>query len=400
MLAEHGVQPGQLQPERVVQASPLGVLFPSIPALVAREVDGFVLVESSGARATVRGPICDDIAASLAAGTATERLRRLATAHQSLTKLIGWLAKPSVPLTQLDAVRLDGFDTIFIELLGRCNERCVHCYADSAPTVTDALPKEVVFAVIDQAAALGFRRIQFTGGDPLLCDFLVEAVARASERSLAQIEIFTNGLALTDELADRLAPYAPAFAFSVYSTDPEVHDRTTRTPGSHRRTLAAIDRVIARGLSCRAAAVVLDEHGDVQALVDMLEARGVGSVSWSRAFAVGRGSEVHTQSREIAVTEQSQVVEGGGHTSSGARSGRGKLCITYTGDVVPCIFQRKSTFGNVASGRPLVEIIANGNRAPEKRGLPLADDLQQRLQCSSCRLTDLALGWLSTAGKR
>ncbi len=402
MRTEYGLQSGHLQPERLRQVREvpeLGLLFPSVPALIAREANSFVLVESTGTRAVVRGAICDEIAASLEARSATERLAHFASAHQSLAKLIAWLARPAIPLTRLDAVRLDGFDTIFVELLGRCNERCVHCYADAAPTVTEALTKEVVFSIVDQAAELQFRRIQFTGGDPLLCEFLVEAVARASERGLQQIEIFTNGLALTEELADQLAPYSPSFAFSVYSTDPEAHDRATRTPGSHRRTLAAIDRVIARGMPCRAAAVVLDERSDVQALIDMLKGRGVGFVSWSRAFAVGRGSDVHEHSREIAVSERTDIGEGGGHTSAAGRSRSGKLCVTYTGDVVPCIFQRKSTLGNVATGRSLGEIVANGST--EKRGLPLATDLQQRLQCSSCRLTDLALHWLgSNAGTR
>jgi hypothetical protein len=217
-----------------------GVLFPSVAAMVARDEEGFVLISGSGARSHVRGRICADIEDSLALGAATPGLARLALAHPALGELAAWLATPAVPLTRYNAVRLDGFDTLFLELLGRCNERCVHCYADSAPSVTGALDRDLVLAVIDEAAAAGFRRVQFTGGDPLLCEFLPEAVAHAAARGVAHIEIFTNGLALTPELLDQLAPHRPTFAFSFYSTDPQAHDRVTRTPGSHRRTLAAI----------------------------------------------------------------------------------------------------------------------------------------------------------------
>jgi AdoMet-dependent heme synthase len=380
----------------------VGLLFPQVPALVAREADGFVLVESSGMRAQVRGGICKDIQASLEARCATPELARLGVAHHALQRLTAWLATPAVPLTHGAAVELDGFDTLFVELLGQCNERCVHCYAESSPTVMDALEPEVVFSIVEQAAAAGFRRVQFTGGDPLLCDFLPEAVARAHAAGIPHIEIYTNGLALSDELADKLAPYRPAFAFSVYSVDPDVHDRTTRTPGSHRRTLAAIDRVVARGLECRAAAVVLEPGQDIDALVETLTARGVGFVSWSRAFAVGRGTDVADASQSIAVEEtgQRKPAETGGHRApTSGRSASGKLCITYSGDVVPCIFQRKSVLGNVRDGRTLAEIVTTGARASARRGLPTVADTQQRLQCASCRLTDVALAWLGTRGR-
>lgn len=371
-----------------------GRVFPRYAALAARETDGYLLVSRSGRRSKVSGPIVRAIDESLEAGAATAELSRLAQAHPALADLVAWLGSPAVPLTRRDVVRLDGFDTLFLELLGRCNEKCVHCYADSSPTVGDALEKELVLSVIEQAAEAGFRRIQFTGGDPLLCDFLPEAVARATEVGIKHREIYTNGLALHDSLVAELAPSRPSFAFSFYSIDPEVHDRITRTPGSQKRTLAAIDRVVAKGLNCRAAVVVMEENSErVEELVEFLRARGVGSVSWSRTFAVGRGTDVATAGTGSAAEEiKVATAEAGGHTApSGERAGMGKLCVTYTGDLVPCIFQRSSVLGNVRRGTLLELLEANGAR----RGLPMAsDDSRTRLQCASCRLTDMALDYL------
>jgi MoaA/NifB/PqqE/SkfB family radical SAM enzyme len=267
--------------------------------------------------------------------------------------------------------------------------------------VTGALDRDQVLAVIDQAAAEGFRRIQFTGGDPLLCEFLPEAVAHAAARGVPQIEIFTNGLALTPQLLDQLAPHRPAFAFSFYSTDPETHDRVTRTPGSHRRTLAAIDRAVARGLSTRAAVVVLEPSTDVDAVAALLRAHGVGMVSWTRTYAVGRGTELAGAGAARPRAEASgspQAAEGGGHTAPEGRAGRGKLCVTYTGDVVPCIFQRDTVLGNVRSGGTLSGLVAGAQaRAEARHGRPMITDAARRLQCASCRLTDTALGFLGDA---
>jgi len=390
-------------------APPTGRLFPAVPALVAREADGYVLVAGWGMQSRVSGPICREIEASLEAGAATAGLGRLVDAHPVLGELARWLETPAVPLSREGAVRLDGFDTLFIELVGQCNERCLHCYADSAPTVTDALEREVVLSVIDEAAALGFRRVQFTGGDPLLCDFLPEAVARAAERGIAHREIYTNGLALGERLLDELAASRPSFAFSFYSLDPEVHDRITRTPGSHRRTLAAIDRAVARGLAVRAAIVVMEENADgVDELIEFLHARGVGYVSWSRTFAVGRGVDrAGAGGAAAGASPAPRTAESGGHRAPAeadrAALPHGKLCVSYTGDVVPCIFQRSAVLGNVRSGRSLAEIVAGvaggaGRPGAAARHLPVASEARQRLQCASCRLTDLALGWLGAAG--
>ena len=380
-----------------------GRIFPRYNALAAREADGYLLVSRSGRRSQVSGPITRHIDESLAAGAPTPELLRLAAAHPALGDLVAWLGTPAFPLTRGDAVRLDGFDTLFLELLGRCNERCVHCYADSAPTVGDALERDLVLSVIEQAAEAGFRRIQFTGGDPLLCDFLPEAVARAAEVGIKHREIYTNGLALSESLIDRLAPSTPTFAFSFYSIDPEVHDSITRTPGSQRRTLAAIDRVVARGLRCRAAVVVMEENAErVDELVEFLRGRGVGFVSWSKTFAVGRGTEVATAGSSGGGAGQVVVksAETGGHSAPGERAGMGKLCVTYTGDLVPCIFQRQSVLGNVRNGRLSALLAGNSNGA--RRGLPMAqpEEARRRLQCASCRLTDMALGWLGTGAAR
>lgn len=384
------------------EAPPPGRIFPRYSALAARDGEGYVLISRSGRRSQVTGPITRHIDESLAAGAATPELSRLAVAHPALAELVRWLGSPAFPLTREGAVRQDGFDTLFLELLGRCNERCVHCYADSAPTVGEALERDLVLSIIEQAAEAGFRRIQFTGGDPLLCDFLPDAVARATEVGIQHREIYTNGLALSEALIDKLAPSRPSFAFSFYSIDPEVHDRITRTPGSQRRTLAAIDRVVARGLRCRAAVVVMEDNNDrVEELVAFLRERGVGSVSWSKTFAVGRGTDVATagtSAGEVAVT----TAEAGGHSAPGQRAGSGKLCVTYTGDLVPCIFQRQSVLGNVRSGLRLTEILAGAGANGGRRGLPMAqvEDAQRRLQCASCRLTDMALDWLATGAPR
>lgn len=365
------VQSPRLQPDQLS-----AFLVPAAQAVVRVHADRADITTQTWS-ASFEGVLAADVA-RVATGTVTPRLEALAKVNEAAAAIASWHAHPWLPLTALDAVRLDGFDTLFVEVVGICNERCQHCYAESGPTVESSLDRATIESIIDDASTLGFRRIQFTGGDPLLCSFLPDMVARAT--SFHQREIYTNGLALTEELLAKLAPSNPSFAFSYYSHDPAIHDAITRTPGSHRRTRAAISRVVARGLPVRAAMVVFNDNVDgVDATVADLKNLGVGFVSTGASMTAGRGNAFAWKPNAAANTAQNA-----GHRSADARS-EGKLCITYEGQVVPCIFNRSRVLGTVSSTHRLRDVIAALAAAPG----PVAEE--GKLSCGSCRLTDFAL---------
>jgi MoaA/NifB/PqqE/SkfB family radical SAM enzyme len=364
------VQPAKLQPGQLSS-----YLVPAAEAVV-RVNETHADVSTSTWSASFDGVLAADVA-QVASGVVSPRLQALAKVNEAAAALASWQGHRWLPLTALDALRLDGFDTLFVEVVGICNERCQHCYAESGPTVESSLDRATCESIIDDAAALGFRRIQFTGGDPLLCSFLPDLVARAKDFEVR--EIYTNGLALTDELLDKLAPHKPSFAFSYYSHDPAIHDAITRTPGSHRRTRAAISRVVARGLPVRAAMVVFNDNVDgVDATVEDLKNLGVGFVSTGASKTAGRGS---------AFAWQPRASGNAGHRGVDAKS-EGKLCVTYEGNVVPCIFNRSRVLGSVSATHRLRDVIAELAATPG----PAAD--ADKLSCSSCRLTDHALAQL------
>ncbi len=367
---------------RRVNMSGEGWLFPGVPALVRTAGNGALRVIDvrSGWEAELGGSLADDARALLDTGRASDRLVGIASAHPALGALLGWMEQPHYPMTAAASLRQDGFGILFVELLGRCNERCLHCYAEAAPEVEAALDQGTCEAIVDDAAALEVARIQFTGGDPLLCGFLPDLVARAAERNIPTIEIYTNGLLLSDALLDRLAPARPRFAFSFYSHDPATHDAITRTPGSQRRTARAIERAVARGLRVRTAMVVMPENADhVTETVDFLRGLGVDQIAASGSYAVGRG--------DLFSGSIDPAARGNSHGGSGAPA-HGKLAVTYNGDVVPCIFSRDLVLGNVARRR-LRDIAAD----PQvRRKLGLTDrPARDRLQCAGCRMTAEAL---------
>lgn len=366
-------------PPQRVRAPSLSYFVPDAGAIV-RVVEGRADVGTSQWSLSFDGELATDVAA-LAGGKLSPRLAALAAVNANARAVVDLQSHRWVPLTALDALRLTGFDTLFIELLGTCNERCLHCYAESGPKVRDRLSRTTIEQIIDDGLEAGFQRIQFTGGDPLLCEFLPDLVRRAAGYRVR--EIYTNGMLLDDALLDQLAPSTPSFAFSYYSSDPNVHDAITRTPGSHRRTRAAIARTVARGLGARVAVVVMNENvATIDETVEDLRSIGVESISLAGRKSVGRGSLFGWQPK--AVPEGVSA----GHRADGSESD-GKLAVTYTGQVVPCIFNRSRVLGHVDDQVRLRDVLANLALTP---GEP-ADD--SALSCGSCRITDFALSGLA-----
>jgi hypothetical protein len=81
---------------------------------------------------------------------------------------------------------------LWLEITGKCQLRCVHCYAESGPQGTHGTMKTDNWRrVIDEAATLGTRMVQFIGGEPTLHPALSELVGHVLSRGMT-VEVFSN----------------------------------------------------------------------------------------------------------------------------------------------------------------------------------------------------------------
>ena len=78
----------------------------------------------------------------------------------------------------------------------RCNLACAHCYTSSGPSVREALDPELARAAVVAAAALGYRQLAVSGGEPLLYPALPGVLAAARAGGLVTT-LTTNGLLAT-----------------------------------------------------------------------------------------------------------------------------------------------------------------------------------------------------------
>jgi radical SAM protein with 4Fe4S-binding SPASM domain len=149
------------------------------------------------------------------------------------------------------------------ELTYRCNEQCSHCYLDVLPPNQDVpgeLSVEECFRVIDEIVELGALNLLISGGEILAHrDFFQIAEYARSKRLL--LRLFTNGILITPQVADRLAALHPyAIEISLYGSDPETHDRLTRRERSWDLTVRALRLLRERGVRTKVKVPVMREN--------------------------------------------------------------------------------------------------------------------------------------------
>lgn len=312
-------------------------------------------------------------------------------------------ARPAPP--DADILMANGLGMLFIELTDRCNERCIHCYAESSPDCSARLTREEIRRLLEDARSLGDPAVQFTGGDPLLHPDIVFAVQTAHRLDYRIIEIYTNGLALNQPLLDALMPYTPHFSFSIYAADDAVHDRITRHPGSLQRTLKAIARVRNAGLPLRIGIVSMTENQDKEeATINFLRQKfgldadqiGVDTVRASGRGATLAASPTTGFSAAHSVRRHWRRPAPGSHQPAetpehSAPVRRGKLCVSAAGEVFPCIFSRRVSLGNIRR-RALHDIVRNLQHARTEASVTRWRSCVRQLSCSDCQAIAYLLG--------
>ena len=228
-----------------------------------------------------------------------------------------------------------------LEITQFCQLKCAHCYSESGPhggkgtmTATDWQ------RVMDQAAALGVKTVQFIGGEPTL-DAYMPALARYALRTGLDVDIYTNLVHVTPDMWDLFTQPGVSVGFSWYSADPGKHAAVTGSRASYGRTKANIREAVRRGVRLRAGVVEVVDEQDIDAAMAELRELGVTAMSTDRARGVGR-----------AVRETAPDV-----SDLCGRCGKGRAAIGMDGQVTPCVLGRFLVAGNVKD-MPLVDIFA------------------------------------------
>lgn len=253
---------------------------------------------------------------------------------------------------------------LMLEITAACNLQCCHCYISAPHTKSqNAAPTLATSRWIDlmkEGREIGYRSLQFTGGEPLVHPDFAELVRSADELGYKPVAVFSNLTLLAPETVDLFRQVHAQIHTTVYSCRPEIHDALSREPGSFGRVIDGLERVLATDLEAFVAIILMEENkATLEDTIDFLTDMGIprNRIKLDCVWPQGRGERLPMQTDvlhwrhkvgKIALESESQIAV--------RTCWAGRTAIAPNGDVFVCVGKREA-LGNVAANplRPIAE---------------------------------------------
>lgn len=230
-----------------------------------------------------------------------------------------------------------------LEITGFCQLKCIHCYAESGPHGgRGTMTTDNWEHVIDQAAAIGVKMVQFIGGEPTLDPDLPRLIRRALGNGL-KVYVYSNLVHVAPDLWELFSQPGMLLGTSWYSAAPAKHAQITGSRAGHARTRANIEEAIRRGIPVRVAIVDVTRDQDTDQAAAELRRLGVTDIRIRPAQHVGRAA--HDGSGD-------DVAELCGNC------GLDRAAILPDGQLTPCAIGRWLDCGNVRD-TPLADLLSS-----------------------------------------
>lgn len=286
-------------------------------------------------------------------------------------------------------------DFLWLELTAACNSKCLHCYSESGPSrkSLDLVPHQRWVSLIEEAKAAGATDIQLIGGEPLLYPKWRDLVIKAHQSGYEYIEIFTNATLIDDDCIAFFKEYNVNIATTIYATNAAVHDSVTLQPNSFTKTMAAIHKMLAADIPLRIASIIMKANEqEVPNILKLYEDLGMPDAYPDVVRPTGRGDDHHL----LPTTYTKPPIKPPFYTDETAFTAShtycqcltGKIAVTSTGDVIPCIFARNQICGNILT-HSLADILTDQPLQQcwhtTKNQIHKCSDCEYRYACADCR---------------
>ncbi len=293
-----------------------------------------------------------------------------------------------------------------------CPQGCLYCYASSNDASLKELPGEEIMAVLDSAAQMEVRAVDWLGGDPLLRSDWYELMVYAREAGLKN-NIWTSGIPLSDmEVAKKAVEVSEGGFISVHldTLDEEIYAKLHAGDAEKKikAILKGVDNAQSTGkrpenmINCitftkllagddirRTVRYFFEEKGMRTCLTQICAAGlALGHPEWSPGIP---------EIRDACETRDEVNYSRAGLSMSTMDANKfycgGIICVTIDGDVTPCSVIRRG-FGNIR--RASLEAIVEQYR-DDLLFMPLHDPANIKGHCRSCEHNAVCWGCRAAA---
>lgn len=151
---------------------------------------------------------------------------------------------------------------IIIEITQKCNERCVHCYIPHENKNSIMSDKDF-YAIVDMCGGIEtILNVRITGGECMSHPSFKNYIRYVKDKGFA-LTLLTNLTLLDDETIYILKEGTLSqVQVSMFSVNPEIHDRITAVPGSLEKTMKNIEKLKAAGVPVSIATQAMEINKD------------------------------------------------------------------------------------------------------------------------------------------
>jgi radical SAM protein with 4Fe4S-binding SPASM domain len=298
---------------------------------------------------------------------------------------------------------------LWLELTSACNNKCLHCYTSSSPSPqdTDCVTHERWLSLISEARQAGATAIQLIGGEPLLYPNWRELALKAHSEGYELIEIFTNATLIDDSCIEFFEKYNINIATTIYANNAEVHDQVTLHPGSFNKTITAVRKLVTANIPLRIASIIMKANEqEADNIMKLCAELGVTVTPPDVVRPTGRGDDKDLLPSSYSKPPLKPPFYTNEYLFTLSQKYHsclmGKLAVTASGDVIPCIFARNQQCGNILTSS--LQEILNGQKLQQcwyttKDMVEKCKDCEYRYACTDCRPlaqgSDSAKRWLA-----
>lgn len=247
-------------------------------------------------------------------------------------------------------------EMVWLEVTESCNLKCVHCYeGESHKKMNDSLSFDEWINVIDQLNELNIKRIILIGGEPC-CYKKIEGLIDYCGKQNIDTTLFTNATLMTDSLIECIERNKTRIKISIYGGNAKIHDDITTIKGSFSKMDSNILKMKSKGIKMSASIILMKENQDeLEKIKEYLSSRGVNYTGYDVIRNVFGGVQSKHAPTNINVVNAKYFVKPRFNADFNVYKRNhfvnscwfGKLVIQENGNVLPCVFHRSVSIGNI-----------------------------------------------------
>lgn len=281
----------------------------------------------------------------------------------------------------------------WIELTRYCNLKCIHCYSKCDSNERNFISLQDFQVAIDNLEDIGCRRVQLTGGEPLLHPNFYDFVHILSKRNF-EVEIFTNATLFTKSLLNFLKKNGVKVAISILGDKKSV-DTITQVPGTFSKQMSAINKMKNSKLKFRVCTSIMS--------LNSKKIPELGNIPVRKTYVrlTGRANlsliDFETFKRKAIKKETFQKEMKSSYIYNNFffhQCFSKKIYISSNLDVFPCVMERRVRYGNLRNDSLKQVLYRNTHYATlTKDKITVCKSCEFRYACFDCRPDSLSMNF-------